>query len=107
MLWTLAVVGAVAAAAIAAAAVILRKKIVSRNVAIGRRAAMAAPEAADYGAHGLFGLSPHDAAPFQRSARDQMHRQQAEWSRDYLSGVGGGARTGRLSGIPRALRVRR
>ncbi len=107
MLWTLVVVGAVIAALIGAAAFMLRKKIARRNVAIGRRATGTAPEATDYEAHGLFGLSPRDAAPFQRSARDQMHRQQAEWSRDYLSGVSGGTGPGRLSGIPRALRVRR
>lgn len=107
MLWTLAVVGAVIAALVAAAAVVLRKKIARRSVAIGRRVARTAPDAADYGAHGLYGLSPRDAAPFQRSARDQMHRQQAEWSRDYLSGVGEGTRPGPMSGIPRALRVRR
>ncbi len=104
MFWTIAAIAAVFAVLATAAAVALRKKAARRNLTIGwGTVAVAEADAA----HGLYGLPLHDAAQFQRLAREQMHRQQADWSRDYLPSVTGDARPGRLSGIPRALRVRR
>jgi hypothetical protein len=107
MLWTMAAIAAVIAALAAAALAVLRKKASRRDRTIGWNAGTIATGAEGDAAHGFYGLPPHDAARFQRLAREQMHRQQAEWSRDYLPSVTGGARPGRLSGIPRALRVRR
>jgi hypothetical protein len=55
----------------------------------------------------LSGLTPPDAARLQQSARMEMQRDQALWSRDYQAGAADGAGPGRIAGIPRTLRVRR
>jgi hypothetical protein len=55
----------------------------------------------------LYGLSAEEAAHFHQSAREHARLHHAQWNRDYLPEVGGGALPGRVSGIPRALRVRR
>lgn len=105
MNWTIAAIAAAFAALAAAAVVALRRKAARRGRTIGWVADALVAEAG--AADGLYALSSQDAAQFERLAREQMHRQQAEWSRDYLPSVTAGTRPGRLSGIPRALRVRR
>jgi hypothetical protein len=107
MLWTLAAIAAVIAVSAAVALAVVRKKARRRDTTIdGNVFSVLAGEGGD-APYGFAGLPPRDAAQFQRSAREQMHRQQTEWSRDYLPGDTGGSRPRRPSGIPRALRVRR
>lgn len=100
MFWTITAIAA-GVAVLAALAI----------VAVGRRARgriSTSGQAAAADSHtSPYGLTTEDAARLRRSARDQMRRHQAQWSRDYLSGVTDGALPGRVAGIPRSLRVRR
>lgn len=107
MSWTIAAIAVALAVSAAAGVVVLRKKAAGRNRTIGWGAPIAVADAEAGAGHGFYGLSSHDAAQLQRLAREQMHREQAEWGRDYLPTVTADTRPGRLSGIPRALRVRR
>jgi hypothetical protein len=101
MLWTIMGLAA-GLVVLAAAAVLIRRRAGTRIRLFGRIAARAA------GSHGSpYGFTSEDAARFHRSARDQMRRHQAQWSRDYLPGRTDGSLPGRIAGIPRALRVRR
>ena len=102
MFWTIMAIAAGLAGLALAAAVAIGRRARIRVSASGRAAVGAAD---GYGS--LYGFTTEDAARFHRSARDQMHRHQAQWSRDYLPDVTDRTLPGRIAGIPRALRVRR
>lgn len=53
----------------------------------------------------VHGIRPGELDDFRRSARDQLHSQREQWDRDYHPDAATGL-PGRISGIPRALRVR-
>lgn len=100
MVWILAALAAgVAVAALAAAGMMARRRK-GRSAAVGT-VAIGVP----YGS--LYGLDPEEAARFHNSVREHTRRHRAQWSRDYLPGAAEGGLPGRISGIPRMLRVRR
>jgi hypothetical protein len=101
MFWTIMAIAA-GLVALAVAAVIIRRRAGTRIRVSGRVAARAADSHAC-----PYGFTTEVSARFHRSARDQMRRYQAQWSRDYVPGATDGTLPGRIAGIPRALRVRR
>jgi len=110
MLWTLLATGAGIAClfAISLVAVFIvprrrRSRTLMRSATIGESQGSASLADAP---SSLFGLAPQEAAQFRQTAREQMHREQVQWARDYFSSTSDGALPGRIAGIPRTLRVR-
>lgn len=98
MFWTMtALVVGLAAAALVVAGKWIRK----RRGGVGSMATVGDP----FGS--LYGLTAEEAARFHQAVRERGRLHRARWSRDYLPGVPDAALPGRVSGIPRALRVRR
>jgi len=100
MFGTILVAGFCIVALTAIVAALLRRRGAGRISRTGSRVPM--PSAG----MGLFGLAPGDADRFQHLAREQMRLDRAQWGRDYLPGMSDGTPPGRVSGIPRSLRVR-
>lgn len=98
MFWTMTALAVVLAAAALAVA---GKWVRNRRAGAGSMAAAGDP----YGS--LYGLTAEEAARFHQAVRERGRLHRARWSRDYLPGVPDAALPGRVSGIPRALRVRR
>ena len=102
MIWTMTAIAAGFAVVAAAAILVLAgRRARSRNGGSGLIAAAGDPTG------GFYGFSAEETARFHQSAREHARLHHAQWSRDYLPGVGGGTLPGRVAGIPRALRVRR
>lgn len=101
MFWTMTALAAGLAGLAAAALAVAGRWARKRRAGLVRTA-----PAGDL--HGsLYGLTAEEAARFHQSAREHGRLHHARWSRDYLPGVAYEALPGRVSGIPRALRVRR
>lgn len=101
MIWTMT---AIAAGLVVVIAAIGRAVAGRRARRLEAGAALLAAAGDPYGS--LYGLSADEAARLHQSAREHGRLHHARWSRDYLPGAGGASLPGRVSGIPRALRVR-